>query len=207
MQYRMARPIGNLISHCFYRGELISKKEFTKAILISAKVAPKPVTWFCTSSKPGKIEIAANASIKNLAEVEEIKNILLRLQFAAKSDGSRYEVVVLSGYLGQVSELKRALAGLEGDLHNLDVECCTVDTFQGKEADIAIYSVTRSNYTGKIGFLKEKERLNVALSRGKELLCIVGNSKFCGSIVGENPFIKVLEHIRSNPNDCTIVGD
>lgn len=97
------------------------------------------------------------------------------------------------------------VAGIERDIEMLEVECNSVDAFQGREADVAIYSVTRSNSDGTIGFLKEYERLNVALSRGRQGLAIVGDSYFCQSVNGQNPFVKVLEHIRNNSEACAFV--
>ena len=86
----------------------------------------------------------------------------------------------------------------------LRIECNTVDAFQGREADVAIYSVTRSNPTRKLGFLKENRRLNVALSRGKHFLVLVGDIHFAREIEGENPFGKVIQHIELNPKECCI---
>jgi superfamily I DNA and/or RNA helicase len=87
------------------------------------------------------------------------------------------------------------------------IEWNTVDSVQGREADVAIYSVTRSNKSGKIGFLKETSRLNVALSRGRQNLVLVGDSLFLRNTSGENPFKRVLEYIEQHPDDCGIVEE
>jgi len=56
----------------------------------------------------------------------------------------------------------------------------TVDRFQGRECDIVICSLVRKNKNGNIGFAKKPNRINVAFSRARRLLCIVGNSgQFC----------------------------
>jgi superfamily I DNA and/or RNA helicase len=91
-----------------------------------------------------------------------------------------------------------------GAFDKLHVDCATVDSYQGKEADVAVYSIARSNAEGRIGFLKEYERLNVALSRPRVGLAIVGDSHFCESVKGKNPFADVLGYIRRNPKDCLI---
>jgi len=206
MQYRMVKPIGNLVSHCFYNDELKSCKEFTKECIIEAKAVPKPVTWYSTSKDKNRHQVRSKGSYKNIAEINIIKLLLKRIQFSAKLSNDKYDIVIMSGYAAQVEELKRSVAVINAELPDLNIECCTVDTYQGREADIAIYSVTRSNAEGKIGFLQEKERLNVALSRGKEILCIVGDSRFCDSVMGENPFRQVLDYIRSN-DECIVDGE
>ncbi|MGR6998332.1 C-terminal helicase domain-containing protein [Yinghuangia aomiensis] len=77
------------------------------------------------------------------------------------------------------------------------VQVKTVDAVQGREADVVIFSVTRSNLTGELGFLADRYqgRVNVALSRARELLWMVGDSEFCSS--REGPLKRVLSHITS----------
>lgn len=53
----------------------------------------------------------------------------------------------------------------------------TIDSMQGQESDIVILSMTRSNRYGRIGFLNDSRRMNVALSRARTLLIIVGDSR------------------------------
>jgi len=166
----------------------------------------KPVTWYSTSECPRPGEHRSGRTFVNHTEVDEIRKLLKRLQFAADNEGKSFSVAVMSGYSGQVNAMNHSFAGLKGELNKLRIEVCTVDTYQGREADIAIYSVTRSNPKKEIGFLKECERINVALSRGKELLCIVGDSQFCRSIEENNPFRKVLEYIDQSA-DCAIEGE
>ncbi|MBK5970289.1 MULTISPECIES: AAA domain-containing protein [Thiorhodovibrio] len=164
------------------------------------------MTWFSTSNTGHSFEHHSGGTYRNLAEVEIIKDLLNRLQFAADTQEKVFDVAVMSGYSGQVDAMRHAFAGLAPNLTKLRIEVNTVDTYQGREADIAIYSITRSNKEKRIGFLKETERINVALSRGKDLLCIVGDSEFCRSIVSENPFQEILSYIEDSP-DCEIVGE
>ena len=58
-----------------------------------------------------------------------------------------------------------------------DVEINTVDGFQGREKDIIIMSCVRSNDNGTIGFLSDRRRMNVAITRAKHSLFVIGNSK------------------------------
>jgi superfamily I DNA and/or RNA helicase len=100
--------------------------------------------------------------------------------------------------------INRTLAQELSNWKALTVECNTVDAFQGREADIAVYSVTRSNNNGEMGFLGQIERLNVALSRGRLSLAIVGDHSFCLTANDPNPLRRVLHHIQQYSQECII---
>ena len=100
--------------------------------------------------------------------------------------------------------LDRSIQSEKHNWEHLEVDVNTVDAFQGREADIAIYTVTRSNEKGNIGFLRDWERLNVALSRGKVALVIIGDHVFCRTSKGDNPLKSVIDYIEEYPEDCTI---
>ena len=87
---------------------------------------------------------------------------------------------------------------------DLDVACNSVDAFQGRQADVCIYSVVRSNTKANLGFLREPPRLNVALSRGKSALVIVGDQWFCRTARGRNPFKRVLEYFDEHEDTCAM---
>ena len=202
-QYRMVPPIGNLISHCFYEGRLQSEhKELDETLKV---ILPRPVTWGTTVKSDKRHENAVGMSYQNLHEAQWIRKFLTSLnKLAAQVANTQYSIAVLTGYAAQKSLIKQILAPDIDLWSNLDVECNTVDAFQGREADIAIYSVTRSNDQGKIGFLRSPERLNVALSRGRYGLIIVGDHNFCRSARSYSPLKHVLEYIELHPDDCSI---
>ena len=198
-QHRMVEPIGKLISTCFYEGKLESSGPEMDKVL--SKVLPRPVTWSTTSKLPNSREQSANSSFNNSCEVTAIFQWLKQLNQAAMEAQRNYKVAVLSGYAGQLKLLKRSLDTEQSGLQTLAIECNTVDAFQGREADIVIYSVTRSNKDGKIGFLRDEARLNVALSRGRVGLLIVGDHQFCRSL-SYSPLSDVLHYIEQHPEDC-----
>jgi superfamily I DNA and/or RNA helicase len=205
-QHRMVKPIGDLVSKCFYSDQL--KNVNTKACpwLSKALALPRPVTWFDTSAHPRRREQLHRGTYVNNAELEVIESLLLRLQLAASKRKSKYSVALLSGYGGQVAALERMVTAKRRQLSDLVLETGTVDSYQGREADVAVYSVTRSNPEREIGFLKEQERLNVALSRAKLGLAIVGDAAFCAEVTGRNPFTSVLTYIHEHPADCAFQG-
>lgn len=198
-QHRMVEAIGELISTCFYEGKLESSGPEIDKVL--GKVLPRPVTWLTTSKLSNSREQSANSSFNNSCEVTVIFQWLKQLNQAATEAQMNYKVAVLSGYTAQCKLLNRSLDTEQGDLQALVIECNTVDAFQGREADIVIYSVTRSNKDGKIGFLRNEARLNVALSRGRLGLLIVGDHQFCRSL-NYSPLHNVLHYIEQHPEEC-----
>ena len=202
IQHRMAPPIGTLVSECFYEGRLENGTEESENPY--SLVFPQRVTWVTTSGLDDARESRAGTSVSNEAEVRTIRDLLKRLDFIAQGKKLHPTVVILAGYANQCERLERTVASLAGETKHLDVEVHTIDSFQGREAHVAIYSVTRSNDQRKLGFLGDERRLNVALSRGRDLLIIVGDSNFCRTASGFNPLKSVLDHIERNVQACDI---
>ncbi len=202
IQHRMVKPIGKLISSCFYEGKLDSNGPNFDEDLI--RILPKSVTWLTTSGLQNSREQIANSSFNNACEVKLIFSWLQKLNQVAKEVKKRYSVAVLTGYAAQLRLLNRKLDAQQDSLPALTIECNTVDAFQGREADIVFYSVTRSNREGKMGFLRDEARLNVALSRGRLALVIVGDHQFCKTL-GYNPLRQVLKYIEQSREDCILM--
>ena len=199
-QHRMVPAIGNLISACFYEGALESAPRDRPGWLRMALA--EPVAWLSTSHLPGRREERSSTSRSNPLEVACVSNLLGSLNLLAGCAGSRLNVGVLTGYLEQRDELEWRVAEKRSEWPHLDIECNTVDAFQGRQVDVAIYSVTRSNVGGRLGFLQERRRLNVALSRGRFGLVIVGDDQFAATARGDNPFAQVIRHIHGAAGCC-----
>jgi superfamily I DNA and/or RNA helicase len=205
VQHRMVAPIGDLISACFYDDEL--ENGVVKELDGVGLVLPAPVSWFTTASLSHREEKAVGTSRANPAEARFIKQLLGRLNFYGKGARRPLSVAVLTGYQGQQELIEREMADSTSTWDSLErVECMTVNSFQGREADIAVYSVTRCNRDGKLGFVGDPPRLNVALSRGRFGLAIVGDHIFAEAAGGGgNPFCRVLDWIRAHPDCAEIV--
>lgn len=206
LQHRMHPAIGTLVSECFYPdGELESEARDSPPWL--SLFAPAPVTWFTTAGHRDRTERPTGGrepSYTNPHEARCIKHLLKRLNFALSAAGDRASVAVLTGYGAQRALIEQRIQGVVGQWNALDVECTTVDSFQGREADVAIYSITRSNKHGALGFLKHPPRLNVALSRGKHSLIIVGDHERCTGGPPGNPFRVVLDYIQADHLGCVL---
>jgi superfamily I DNA and/or RNA helicase len=147
---------------------------------------PGSIFWVSTSAIDKKTETKksmSHHSFGNRAEVDVIRRILEDLDSAylRLSPDIRKTVGVITGYAYQRDLLAEECISRGPELWKcLDVEINTIDAFQGREKNIVILSLVRSNHTGRMGFIPVDTRVNVALSRAQELLIIVGDDEFLG---------------------------
>lgn len=203
-QYRMHPNIGDLISQTFYEGGIdtgISPEERQHKIIDLQKYS---IVWYDTS-KMGLVKNhkpTPGKSYCNLCEVEIIKEFIKKNNSLILNDES--SIGIITGYSAQKDLISRKIRN-----YNLDnkIDVNTVDAFQGREKDIIIYSTVRSSDKDfNIGFQKESERINVAFSRAKELLIIVGNIDMYGRWgEEENKFPDIVSYIRNNNEECLII--
>ena len=207
-QNRMYPAIGNLISSVFYEGRL-ENGDRTRSRQFPFDWMPAPVTWISTSMTANRAESRIGESFANSAEADVVLELLAKLEEKSRERRRRPSVAVISGYSAQV-ELLTTRVDVEDEerWRNIQIEIATVDSFQGRECDVVVYTTVRSNADQRIGFLKDRRRINVALSRARDLLVIVGDGYMMESAtIGAelNPFASVLNHIRSHPGECTII--
>jgi len=145
-QYRMVNEIGTLISDLFYQGKLENGLD---------NPGEDSITWI--DYQPSQSWPVDQAQIYNEDECAIIERLV-------KSLDASESIAVITPYLNQKKRLKK----LENDSIKVD----TVDGFQGKEADIVIFSMTRT--VRPLRFFSDPRRLNVAVSRARKKLFIVG---------------------------------
>lgn len=205
-QYRMVRPIGDLISTCFYEGRLRSPR--TEGLPGYDQIMGKAVTWLDTGPMgERRRETHGATSYANRAEAQLLVDQLGTIDGAIgyglikiPEGRGKLEVLAIAPYKSQVEELRRRLAPKA--YKYLAVTVMSVDAVQGRESDLALLSLTRSNDQGKLGFLGADywRRINVALSRARFGLTIVGDAGF---IRGTNGALRtVLEYIEQHPEAC-----
>lgn len=165
-QYRMSEQIGTLIGRLFYEGKL---KNGRKANVEGG------ITWMDYKPVRDWPVFDPNAGDKqkiyNCEECEFVENILTKLD---EISAANTRVAVIAPYKRQVKMMRK-----EYSKHlfcNLSVSINTVDGFQGKECEIVIFSLTRT--CGSYRFLADARRLNVALSRARDRILIVGYSEY-----------------------------
>lgn len=209
MQYRMNPIIGQLVSEVFYKKDLNSGCTFEDKYhrLNINPFKNKSITWLTTRKLENRKETQlGNGNYYNKCELQVIKDYLEKIneEYGTQKVYDK-SVGVICGYRKQKEIL---IANIDiSEYSNINLDINTVDAFQGRECDIIFYSVVRSNSNGNIGFLKDVRRLNVALSRAKELLVIVGDdvcaTKRNNIQKEKNPFVEVIKYIKSN-DKCNI---
>ena len=181
-QYRMREPIGRVVSDLFYEGKLIHEAPHPRMPL------PWPfdreLVWVDTGAQDEYRD--AQRSVANEFEVALCKDITSIIRRRVR----KAKLAVIAMYASQVSRLTSALKGI---VPPDDIE--SVDAFEGRESDGVILSLVRSNDRAAIGFLNDPNRVNVAISRAKKLLVIVGDSK---TVIGGAPelFGPLFEHAK-----------
>jgi DNA polymerase III delta prime subunit len=181
-QYRMREPIGRAVSDLFYEGKLIHEAPHPRMPL------PWPfdreLVWVDTGAQEEYRD--AQKSVANEFEVALCKDITTIIRKRVR----KAKLAVIAMYNSQVNRLVSALKGI---VPPDDIE--SVDAFEGRESDGVILSLVRSNDRAAIGFLNDPNRVNVAISRAKKLLVIVGDSK---TVIGGAPelFGPLFEHCQ-----------
>ncbi|MGN7479665.1 AAA domain-containing protein [Solibacillus silvestris] len=194
LQYRMHKNIMSTITP-FYENESESLQcglEDSDALrdhyLQTSKITrDNHLLWLDIPNEKPYFEerMKEGSSLFNLTELEQIKQQLLEINEAtekAKAAGlipqdAQKSVGVISFYAEQVKRINRLI---EQDINvpHLHIRTGSVDKFQGMEMDVIIVSMVRNhdNERGEIGFAKDYRRLNVALSRARELLIMIGST-------------------------------
>ena len=206
-QFRMHPAISSLISKVFYEDDDI---EIITDILPEERVVnyriKKPIVWLSTERLSNNKQQETTA--KSYSNICEANVILEELDFlnAHNINGKNLKIGVISAYSGQKSLLEKIVKPSSNKWNNVDIVIENIDAFQGSEVDVVIYSVVRSNTDRKIGFLNEQRRLNVALSRAKSQVIIVGDALFMkeASKKVHNYFEDVLIYMSSHTTNCEL---
>jgi len=204
-QYRMHPDIGGLVADCFYSEQLehgVDPAERPLGVMLLGA----PLKWSDTSRLDAE-EQQVGTSYRNPTEAALVVKHLRSMERQAVKLAltKKVTVGVLTGYLPQQDLLLSRLRSSGKDSFSLlDVQVHTVDAAQGKEFDIVVYSAVRSNRKGTIGFLKDARRLNVALSRARDGLLIVGDSASLTAArerASTNPFVAVKAYFDAKPQE------
>jgi superfamily I DNA and/or RNA helicase len=181
-QYRMNTLIMEFSNRKFYHGQLEAHPSVAEWHIESSP----QVVEFVDTAGCGFEEQASEES-SSRCNPEEAR--LLRLHFDQLAPDTSLSVGVISPYRAQVELLQETFA----DVSQVSVN--TIDSFQGQERDVIYMSLVRSNPKSEIGFLKDYRRMNVAMTRARKKLVIIGDSATLGNDRFYGDFLSYAEEI------------
>lgn len=175
-QYRMHEVIMGYSSRVFYEDKLMAHSSVAGHLLFAGDA---PLAYIDTAGC-GFDEKTENTSISNPEEAVLLFRHLVRLVATLSQHYTAAQfptVAVIAPYKEQLYVLKEQMLHipeLQPYAHKISVN--TIDSFQGQERDIVYISMTRSNDNGIIGFLSDIRRMNVAMTRARKKLVVIGDS-------------------------------
>ena len=191
IQYRMNEDIMRFSSNYFYDGQVESAPEVKFRSILDLD---KAIEW----SPLGCGEASDGLSFVNKTEalltLDVLQQYFERIGKQRLLD-ERIDVGIISPYRAQVQLLRRLLMKREYfKPFRRQISVNTVDGFQGQERDVIVISMVRSNDTGQIGFLRDLRRMNVAMTRARMKLIILGDPK----TLTRHPFYRQLWNFCTN---------
>ena len=192
-QHRMNDTLMRFPSERMYQGELrahpsVAARTLADVLRDDATVDAPPLVFLDTSGRGWEEERAeGDASTRNPGEARCVVQRLTELLAAGLAPD---ELAVITPYAAQAS-LLRELASEAGVAAAVEID--TVDAFQGREKDAVLVSLVRSNGDGQIGFLKDLRRMNVAITRARRHLFVVGDAATLSSDAYYSAFMAYAE--------------
>jgi superfamily I DNA and/or RNA helicase len=190
-QYRMHTHIMNFSSVRFYKGSLIAHESVASHLLhdlphvVESPRTLEPVEFIDTAGSDWEEEIEPDGLSKRNTSEGEL--VLRKVRQLRETGLAASDIAVIAPYAAQVRWLRQ-----NADSDRLEID--TVDGFQGREKEAVVISCVRSNAEGEIGFLADARRMNVALTRARRKLIVVGDSATLG---GNEFFAALLEYFES----------
>jgi len=193
-QYRMNTAIMGYSSKVFYNGRLRAHDSVADRVLFPSDM---PVTFIDTAGC-GFDERLEGTSSTNPEEAvflfKHLTQLAADLVTAGYTTESFPSIAVISPYKQQIGLLKEQLQhSPELQIYGGKISVNTIDSFQGQERDIVYISMTRSNAEGEIGFLSDIRRMNVAMTRARKKLVIVGDSATLSALPFYADFVTYAE--------------
>ncbi len=198
VQYRMNENIMRFSSDYFYNGKVQSAQNVKDRVIIDADI-DSPVVWINTAGMDCNEEFIQESFGRiNKSEaalcIQQLKDYYTKVGHRRILE-EHVDVGLISPYKAQVQYLRQRIKSdsfFKPYRHLITVN--TVDGFQGQERDVIIISLVRANENGEIGFLRDLRRMNVAMTRARMKLMVMGDA----STLTRHPFYrKLYESINS----------
>lgn len=173
-QYRMHPEISRFPSRRYYKGELKDDASVRGRDVYDAVAGCAP--WIRPYLLLDVAQGREQQSRGSCCNAEEARMVPALLDVLARGLCVGRQVVVITFYAAQVSGIRRALGR-----RYREVPVHTVDSYQGSEADVVIVSFVRANARHRVGFLKDYRRMNVAITRARACLLLLGHAETLGN--------------------------
>ncbi|XP_042028915.1 uncharacterized protein LOC121775899 [Salvia splendens] len=179
VQYRMHPsiswfPNANFYQHQILDGPNVQSKSYERSYLPGKMFGP----YSFINVRGGREELDdVGVSKRNMVEVAVVVKLVQKLLKAWNSSKENLSIGLVSPYAAQVAAIQDKLRSRYDNLERITVKVKSIDGFQGGEEDIIIISTVRSHRGGSIGFLCSPKRTNVALTRARHCLWILGNER------------------------------
>lgn len=196
VQYRMNDKIMSFSNAQFYDNQLVAADEVANWVLPKGDV--QPVIFIDTAGAGFEEEV----NEETLSKFNSGEYFILREHFLnfvntlAENDLEMPSVGVITPYRAQIDHIKDELLTDEKiEAYQEFITINTIDGFQGQERDVIYISLVRSNGNNEIGFLSDYRRMNVAMTRARKQLVIIGDSATVGNDKFYGEFIKYVEDL------------
>jgi len=178
LQYRMNNDIMSFPSRWFYGGRLTAAPEVADRMVSPLDT---PLVWLDTSKLDYNEHETKTKSLSNSQEARLVIHSLrdyIDMISPQRIENERIDFGIITPYRGQARLIRRLLK-MQHYFKRLrrHISIGTVDGFQGQERDVIVISLVRDNGDGNIGFLRDLRRMNVAITRARMKLIIVGNAE------------------------------
>lgn len=196
VQYRMHPFLSEFPSNTFYEGELQNGVSTSERQLTSVEFPwpnPNRPTFFYICLGAEEIS-SSGTSYLNRTEASNVEKIVTNFLKAGVLPGQIGVVTPYEGQRAYIVNYMQRNGSMRSQLYK-DVEVASVDSFQGREKDLIILSCVRSNENQGIGFLSDRRRLNVALTRAKYGVIVLGNPRV---LAKQELWNKLLNHYRDH---------
>lgn len=193
-QFRIPEEIADILSKKFYDGKYLSFEKKVGLPSLCPEIFKRPFVVIDTSDNPPSYrhEHTVDGKCYNKCEIDIVTKLLEKMKVGEGTPMVGLdEIGIITPYKRQAEMMRENVHKHFNLLSKTQVESmiATLDSFQGQERDMIIYSCTRSNEWNSIGFLSELRRINVAMSRCKKQLVIVGDFNFltnCSSMMEDD---------------------
>lgn len=191
VQYRMNADIMEFSNRKFYGGKLRAHETVVGRCLKIPAMNNDAIEFIDTAGCGfEEIQDAESRSLYNEGEVKVLMQHLEEWRDVLEGEKPP-SVAIISPYRQQVRKIEESLKQKGLPINFIKIN--TVDAFQGQERDIIYISLVRSNNNGDIGFLKDYRRMNVAMTRAKKKLIIIGDSATLSNDSFYNDFLEFVE--------------